>query len=182
MRLSQREVLRPTWQWWHHLKQQAPLGGKFPALKSCPICQLQPASFLLCASFSREGTEEEGCGGGGCLGHEESGRVLFSSKKGQSPQSLGTSLHKPVVLRTTVVDAINVALIVPHPDLKRPLMPQPHPCCYDICGKCCGCRFLGNTAWEPAGPSLWLGMQGLKPGDASRRMLPRGTPENLRGP
>lgn len=52
---------------------------------------------------------------------------MFSSKKGLSQQDLGIPLRKLEVLRTRLEDAINLALIVPHLDHKRPLMPQPPP-------------------------------------------------------
>lgn len=80
-----------------------------------------------------------------------------------------------------------MALIVPHPDHKRPLMPYPRPRCQNICGKCCDCRFLGSTAWESARLSHWVGVQGPKPRDTSGRLLsegdekaPKRVPGNLR--
>lgn len=105
---------------------------------------------------------------------------MFSSKKGLSQQRLGIPLHKPVVLRTQTRDAINLALIVPHLDHKRPLMPLLHPCCWNICGKCCDCKLLGNTAWEQAGPSLCEGVRGLKPRHTSGRMLSEGDKKALK--
>lgn len=47
----------------------------------------------------------------------------------------------------TVVDPVNLAWIVPLPDHQRPLRSYPHPCCWNVSGKYCDCRFLGKGAW-----------------------------------